>query len=381
MFEFLISLDYELPAGGTGDVLQYIIEPTASLLQLCKSYGAKVTIMVEMGELWAFENTENAGFSRHLGYDSVNEIRSQLVGAIQQGHDVQLHLHPQWINARWNNAHWDLDYAHYKLSDFSDEEMVNLLRRGKQDLEIMLSPHCPDYQCVGFRAGHWNTEPSNRYLAALRAAGLKSDTSVFKWGYANNSAVSYDYRTAESNVLAWYAREDDINRRSSGGGILEVPIATELTRFIRMLTPKRLWLARRYLRENGQISAAVSEAKSGYVDSQGRIQKIQRLFGWHPRKLDFCKLTGKQMLAMIKKIVNQFENEDSVIPIPLMMIGHSKQVGVENGLRLVLGKLCEEFNGRIRFSTYRAFLDAYAAALRQMGKAPDEFTAEQRCND
>jgi hypothetical protein len=363
MFLIIISLDYELPVG-RDDVRRHMIEPTSKLLDACENHGATLTIMVEIGELWAFENPDNAGFSKYLGYDPASEIRSQIIEAIRLGHDVQLHLHPQWINARWNATCWDLDYAHYQLTDFNDEQMLNMLRQGKEDLETLLRPHSQDYECLGFRAGHWNTNPSDRYLSALSAAGLKSDTSVFKWGYANNDAVTFDYRNAYSNVHAWYAEEDDINQPSSERRILEVPIATELTRFMNMLTPKRIWLARKYLREDREILAAVREAKGRQAKSGGFIHKFQHLFSWHPKKLDFCKLTAREMLSMIENLMKQCENQHSPLPIPLVMIGHSKQVGAEKNLNKFLGIVNKKFGNKVQFSTYREFIRTYEAAAK-----------------
>jgi len=341
-----------------------MIEPTSKLIDVCERHGAKLTIMVEMGELWAFEKVENAGFRQHLGYDPAVEIRSQLVEAIGRGHDVQLHLHPHWINGRWIGTRWHLDYAHYQLTDFNHGEIVGILRRGKKDLETLLRPHSQDYKCVGFRAGHWNTQPSDRYLAALRAAGLKSDTSVFKWGYANSSHLTFDYRCAHSNMLAWYAREDDINQPSCGKGILEVPIATELTRFISMLTPRRLWLVREYLREEQRISAAVRSVTGKQDESLGFMRKLPPLLGWHPKKLDFCKLTAGQMLSMVESLMNNYKNQQTSLPIPLVMIGHSKWVGAERSLSTFLERVSKKFSKEVRFSTYREFIRTYDAAVK-----------------
>jgi hypothetical protein len=364
----IITLDYELPTAGQGDVRRHMIDPARALMDVCEGHGAKLTIMVELGELWAFEKSENAGFREHLGYDPAVEIRSQLVEAIRRGHDVQLHLHPQWINARWRGTCWDLDYLHYHLTDFKDDDMVSILRSGKKDLEVLLHPHCLSYECLGFRAGHWNTQPSDRYLAALRAAGLKSDTSVFKWGYANNAAAKFDYRYAFSNVHAWYTQVDDINQASLEREIIEVPIASELVRFFSMLTPKRIWLARKYLREDLQISSAIRNGSGRQSEPQGLICKINKLFHWRPRKLDFCKLTAREMLTMVNNLIKQCENQQSLLPIPLVMIGHSKWVGAEKVLGVFLRKVRKRFGEMIQFSTYRGFV----GNMRQLPKRPGE---------
>jgi hypothetical protein len=359
MFHLILTLDYELRAGGRGDVLQLMIEPTAKFLDVCEQHGARATIMLEIAELWAFENPANAGYKGFLGYDPAMLIRQQIIDTARRGHDVQLQLHPQWIQARWEFSHWNLDYAHYQLTDFDDAEMVAILRRGKADLENMLHPYCPDYRCDGFRAGHWNTQPSDRYLAALKDAGLKSDTSVFKWGYAANAATTFDYRHACSNVLAWYARSDDINQPASEPTILEVPIATERVRSLRMITPRRIRRSLEVLREDREISAAVRKAKRANNRAGLLTEKLGQFFRQYPRKLDFCKLTAREMLSSIKILMNQCHSFAHCFPIPILMIGHSKEFDSAADLSRVLETLARKFAGMVQFSTYGDFILAY----------------------
>jgi hypothetical protein len=349
-----------------------MIEPTERLVEVCEKHGAKATIMLEIGELWAFENPKNAGYKDFVGYDPGLLVRQQLVNVARRGHDVQLQVHPQWIRAGWDSSHWNLDYAHYQLTDFDHAEMVAVLRRGKEDLENMLRPYCADYRCEGFRSGHWNTQPSHRYLAVLRDAGLASDTSVFKWGYAANAATSFDYRLAWSNMLAWYARPDDINQPTTEPTILEVPIATELVRSYRMFTPLRIRRSLRFLREDREISAAVREAKRVRGHPGLLTQKLRQAFKEVPRKLDFCKLTAREMLSSIESLMNQCQNHAHSLPIPVVMIGHSKEFDRPADLSKVLGTIAEKFAGMVQFSTYRGFLETYATSWEseRLSRAP-----------
>lgn len=342
---------------------RHMIEPTTKLLRVCEQHAAKLTIMAEVGELWAFEKTENAGFKKHIGYDPALLIRDQLREAVQRGHDVQLHLHPQWINARWHGTCWVLDYKHYNLTDFEDDQMLALLRRGKDNLETMLRPYCADYKCIGFRAGQWNTQPSPRYLTALRDAGLRSDTSVFKWGYRSNGAADFDYRNAFSNVLAWYARMDDINRPAPQPTVLEVPIATESVRYLRMLTPRRLWLGVSFLREDCETRTAINNAKRVQARPKRLALRLGQLLQRYPRKLDFCKLTAREICSCIEALINQCRDYQDCLPIPLVMIGHSKETRNPEELGVALGRAAKRRGGDLLFSTYRDFVADYIAAV------------------
>lgn len=371
-YELIITVDDELPAGGAGDPLRDMLNPTKWLLDVCESHGAKLTVMIEMGELWAFEDSANETYAEWLGYNPAASIREQLGRVIAHGHDVQLHLHPQWVGARWRNNAWELDYAHYCLTDFDHEEASGLLRRAKQDLESMLRPSCPGYSCVGYRAGHWNTWPSGPYLAALSAAGLLSDTSVFKGGYADSCAVRFDYRAATSYILPWIAHPDDINQpANNGAGILEIPISTRMCRSYELLTPRRLLSATRILRESRRIAHAAQDAGRTAPEKKSLLRRIAGLLALRPMKLDFCKLSASQMLAMIERLFREYDaGEDAAHPAALVMIGHSKQAGGPQELNRFLAAATRRYGEQLGFSTYQAFVERWLAEVA----APDRIT-------
>jgi hypothetical protein len=195
---------------------------------------------------------------------------------------------------------------------------------------------------------------------------------VFKWGYAANAATTFDYRGAWSNALAWYARPDDINQPTSEPTILEVPIATELVRSFRMLTPLRIRRSLRFLREDREISSAVREAKGVRGCSGTLSQKLRQMFRESPRKLDLCKLTAREMLSSIESLMNQYQSHAHCLPIPIVMIGHSKEFDRPGDLSRVLGTLAGNFAGMVQFSTYRGFLEAYTtrSESERLSRAP-----------
>ena len=360
MIALVISLDYELPHSRRADIRRHMIDPTNALLAVCHNYGAKLTIMLEIAELWAFEDVKNGHFKHYLGYDPSNEIRQQLVEAICLGHDVQMHLHPQWLGGMWSGDGWKLNYDKYRFPLWEYDEMVEVLKRAKKYLEDLLRPHCAEYSCIGFRAGNWNTQPSVNYLRALKVAGFKSDTSVFKWGHVDTPSVYLDYRDAYSNVLPWYAA-DDINRTSRAGGIIEFPIYTEAVSLFRMLSLKRLLLTGKYLIEDRAIAHAVHAANSmGRRRSRGFLSNLNRLLQKRPHKLDFCKLTKWQMRQMIENIMIQYGSKEGGYPVPIVMIGHSKEPRPSKGLENFLEVISKSYSDSIRYATYTEMINDFS---------------------
>ena len=150
MIDLILSLDYEIFGNGAGDVMRDVVGPTRRLLDICDRHGAKMTIMFEVGEYWAFEQCAGR-LQEVLAYCPAQEMREQALDAIQRGHDVQLHLHPQWIGARYEAGVWQLRNEYWRLADLpaglgsKDEatSIVGALHAGKQTVVRALMPRRP----------------------------------------------------------------------------------------------------------------------------------------------------------------------------------------------------------------------------------------------
>lgn len=353
MYEIILTLDYELPVGGIPDVERYIIKPTENIINICNKFKAKLTIMVEIAEVWAFEDIKNKGFSEYLGYDAATLIKDQLTRAIKSGHDVQLHLHPQWLDAIWDQGKWKLNYSRYSLTDLDYPEMVELIRRGKEYLENHLCLHSSSYSCIGFRSGNWNTQPSLKYLRALNEAGIESDTSVFKWGLVKTDSVNIDYRSAYSNILPWIACWDNINCQGNTGGILEFPIYAEPVSLFGLFKIKRMKNSIIYLREDREVSLAVRKISTKRNHEHfGLMNKMQRIFSKYPKKFDFCKLNTREMAHMLDNIHDCFRDNTTISYIPIVMIGHSKEISSYVDIKMLLELIENKYSNIFIYSTY-----------------------------
>ena len=75
--------------------------PTSEILKICKKYNIKTTIFFEVVEYWAFK--KECGIGNYFGYDTnpIEAIEVQIREAYTNGHDIQLHFHPQWLKASY----------------------------------------------------------------------------------------------------------------------------------------------------------------------------------------------------------------------------------------------------------------------------------------
>src|ERR1039458_10354222 len=111
MRRLILSVDYEIFGNGTGDVRQHVIQPTARMAGACQRQGLPLTVFFEAEEYVAFDKFSRE-LTRALGYDPASLIRDQIRSLVQVGHDVQLHLHPEWHGADFRDGKWILHPEH-----------------------------------------------------------------------------------------------------------------------------------------------------------------------------------------------------------------------------------------------------------------------------
>ena len=124
-------------------------------------------------------------------------IKNQLIEAVGHHHDVQLHLHPQWKDARkTRSGTWELDLSLWRSPDLPVEDFKTILQQGKIWLEKLIKPHSPDYRCLAFRAGGWCIQPSEYIIKALLEINFLVDSSVAPGQHCQTVGEHYDFRNA-----------------------------------------------------------------------------------------------------------------------------------------------------------------------------------------
>ena len=143
MKSLILTLDYELYGDGSGDVFTHMIEPTDRILKVCNKYGIRLTLFVEVFEYIKLKEQWDNG--NKMGYESnpIEAIEQQIRDIASGGHDIQLHIHPQWVNAQYSNGKWMVDFDNWRLGDFSvpqNYSIEDMLREGKETLEALIKP-------------------------------------------------------------------------------------------------------------------------------------------------------------------------------------------------------------------------------------------------
>jgi len=323
LIHLILSLDYEIFGNGAGDVMRDIIQPTDRLLNICDKYGAKMSIMFEVGEYWAFEQHDRQ-LRKDLDYSPCEQMKRQAIDTVRRGHDVQLHLHPQWIGARYDKGVWQLCNSYWRLADLpgglgSKNQITSItgaLHAGKQTIEDMIKPVKADYECVCFRAGGFYAQPSRNIISAMKKVGLQADSSVVK-GYKTNTPFEVDYSHVETDKAVWWTTDTELTAEGKPGKtIIELSVSSRMQPYWKNFkkTKLRAALKRRHAEEASYGNHSTGRKISSVPDYRTVLKKLLRNY---PSTFDFCKLSSRDMLRRIKEHSKYPEQ-------PIVMIGHSK---------------------------------------------------------
>ncbi len=145
-------------------------------------------------------------------------MEAQWREAVARGHDVQLHLHPNWLpelGATQVAGRWTWDWSRGRISDYPGD-VASLLARCRDRLETVIRPVEPSFRVSCFRAGAYEAQPFERLHAGLLAAEIKCDTSVYAGG--RRADRSYDYSLAHSDHRPYFASRTDPQLAAPPGG-------------------------------------------------------------------------------------------------------------------------------------------------------------------
>jgi hypothetical protein len=320
MLRVIFTLDYEIHGNGEGCPHELMTEPTERMLRLFDKYGAKLTIMADIAEILKFK--EYAEQKKRDDYH-YKDIVSQLREALARGHDVQLHIHSSYFNARHNGHQWVQDWTEYNFAGLGLDRMRMMVRQGKEFLESILRPVDPNYRCIAFRAANWSVSPAENVVETLLDNGMEIDTSIFKYG-RRTGLVKFDYSGAHSEIVPWPASQEDLCLKDSRGRLWEFPIYSEKRWIGAFLTANRVYRMAQGARH--RIAHPHSDATSTEPTVPSRtgswVDKLTFLTKKHAWKADFNQCTGRQLINALHRAENKTTSVSG--DIPFVLIGHSK---------------------------------------------------------
>lgn len=321
----ILTYDYELFGDGSGDVFQHMIAPTDKILEVCRKHNIQTTLFFEVVEYWYLKKEWESGNKMGYKKDPINAIEEQLKAAYQEGHDIQLHFHPQWLGARYENGKWLLNHENWRLGDFQPKDGMDtekLFVKAIDTLKQILKPIDPNYAPQIIRAGGYNILPSTAVAQAMISTGLVYDSSVYPGGYENGSLSRYDYRETSLDLDYWSPQIENFSFQSDRDMPLkEIPIFSLKIPRWRKFTKERI----KSILLNKESAMKSVSAKTS---QKNLLEKINYWFEKEAITWDFClfsKKLNKKYFKYIQK--NLLGKRDTFV-----LIGHPKNFTSQKSL-------------------------------------------------
>jgi hypothetical protein len=313
MVECVFSLDYEIYGNGEGSLRDLVLDPTQRLAELFQEFGVPFVVFAEAVEFAKMEEAQSD--------PDTAAVRAQLRELRDGDHEIALHLHPWWANARYQDGQWCLDWSERNICTLPPDRAEAIVSEAIRYLRYSLCD--PHFKPLSFRSGLWAMQPTQVVADVLVRHGVRVDSSVFKGGRVH--ALGLDYRPAAANDGFWRFGKE-VNQPDPHGALWEIPIYTQMVPFWQMMGSKRLKLQNK-------------------MRSSGRGTPLPRrwrdfLRFRYPKKLDFCRMSFEEMRDAVEAACEEGKARRGATSC-VVAIGHSKDFVDSDAVRRFLSYLQE----------------------------------------
>ncbi|MBN2474413.1 MAG: hypothetical protein JXB62_07380 [Pirellulales bacterium] len=346
----LLSFDHELSLGGARSYAKNLFEPTDRVLDLATDLGAPITLFTDVCCAIRFREWEPEGFYKAY----CDQIRR----ALRSGHDVQLHLHPHWIDSTYKDGKFTPAKT-YSLGCFRDrpwpDDIAGIVKRGIDLLEELCGDERPGYACIAYRAGGFCLSPHTAsILSALYDHGIRIESSIAKGNYFASELWRVDHRRMPGKANWCIAPSGPLDREASGG-LYEIPIAA------RPRTPlnnlpflfKRVWRRGRSAPAEGW---AIDEGNTAPLD------KVKRMFPHSAWMLGFDNFTHGtgDLMKILRRHIDAHRDDEL---IACSALSHPKHMGeyARSLMKDFVHRVRREYGERAEFCSYQQFYDEFLA--------------------
>ncbi|MDP2364678.1 MAG: hypothetical protein Q8M94_13025 [Ignavibacteria bacterium] len=229
MKKIILTIDYELFLGKeTGTVKDCMIEPTEKLSSILEKNGSSMTVFWDILHYYRLLQLENE-------YPVIKEdkllIEKQILNLAKKGFDIQLHLHPHWLDSTYENGVWNFNYSRFKLHNLSQENnpkdintITGCVSITRKLIEELIRKEIKNYKVTSFRAGGYLIEPFEKLRNAFLINNINIDSSVCPGLYNENKSSPYDFRSYPADSK--YLFDSTPKFKTENGTFIEIPVTT-----------------------------------------------------------------------------------------------------------------------------------------------------------
>lgn len=214
----LIQDDTEILGNGQGHVMYRVYLPVLKYIELLKRYGLKSTFYFEIGHLLFLKaNSEVKDFQLQAEL-----IEKTILHVLENGMEVQLHIHSQWGNAKYVNNYIRVTNK-WNIGQLKVEKQKDLFRNSLACIKSIVDKSKNTNLLNSFKAGAWALQPIHNLYDELSSEGLTLILGPFNG--LKIKSINLDYANMESSFYPYYCDKNDINKIGSLKDIVIVPMS------------------------------------------------------------------------------------------------------------------------------------------------------------
>jgi hypothetical protein len=344
MKTFILTIDYELFLGSrTGTVEKCMVEPTYRLSKILDINNSKMTVFWDILHYYRLKELENNYTNLKNDRKLIDE---QILFLISKGHDIQLHIHPQWLDAKYYDGKWKFEYDHFNIHTLSEEEnperidtILGCITKAKQLMEKEIKMYVPDYIVTSYRAGGFRIEPFAKLKKAFEYNNICIDSSVLPGMINNNRINFYDFRNYPAHN--YYHFENSPSELSGEGRFIEFPVAT----FSIPVYKNIIFTLTRYLKYKNLESGRMGSG-SGEIENEIKQSIIKKIITLLTKSKLTLLTTDGNFAERFNYIFSKVKSDSTMILHPKLLNLHTFNI-LEDKLR----------NNEVKFVSIKNFLN------------------------
>ena len=334
-----LTHDWELRGDGSGDIEQIQFAPLRKLLEIYRKHSARTTFLPDLMQQIRFRQLE----SEHPELKSLADKWDEHVReAFRQGHDIQLHVHPQWRDGRYEDGRWHL-YGDWSILNYARDDAHAMLDAGKDYLEKLLRPIDHSYRCVAFRAGALAATPSDHLFKSLANLGIQLDVSIAGGLFVNDRNLQLDYRDCEEDFLPFYPAIEDARKVSE---TREAIVCVPLNHFYasrRAVTRQNISLAANRISKGTVRKPGEQRINAQESDGQSRLAfAFDKLIKPAMKRKHFVSDTGRLNYRLMQEMIGsirQRARQSGLPQVPVVLTNHPKDMRDLAAIERVVGEM------------------------------------------
>lgn len=350
LIDLVLTDDWEIRGNGSGNIYALQFRKARLLCELYEQFNICGTFTVEVMQQLLHRKYESM-------YPELGKIADEWDYLVQEmykhGHDIQLHIHPQWSNAEYHSGKWNLK-GNWSLCSYSSEKISEMIFDTKNYLENLIRPINQQYECVAFRAGAWFISPHKDLLKLLIENGIVCDLSIINGYQCQFEKEILDNRYIEESFEPYYPVLDDariVSKKKEQ--IICVPtftfdrdfkeslivyVASMLHRIHFVFYPFTFLINNYGRRGNDTIDSDTNYNVRNYK----KYLKKHKINFYSSKKIgDLSTLTYTQMIRMLDMIKKEVSNRN-LERVPVVLENHTKDLGNFEPLTRFLEKVSHD---------------------------------------